>query len=355
MRSAQSIGLHRDGKNFKLSPFECEMRRRLWWYIVTNDSRVAEDHGFTIFNLDAATDIALPLNVNDNQLDPNMTELPAVEPKWSDMTFTLIIIESNNALLNLHHRAIRSRDAISEDVRTETFSTLKAHFEQDYLQHCDQNIPVQQATWLIGQVLSRKLEFKSRLPWSKSSFFASSPASAPPSSCLMAQAKEENLLEACGILELNELFYSDDLLEGFQWSFQTYPQYDVIMYILWHLCIQPEGPNINRAWKLIDVAFATETAHREGWKWKVLRRLRERARKVRASSRGTGTEGHGDATMEGQTFGGGPEDGLATEAGLDADLPPNMNWMPDQLYDLDWSALADKVDLQDYELKEFME
>ncbi len=50
LRSAESIGLHRDGKNFNLSPFECEMRRRLWWYILANDSRVAEDHGKSSFS-----------------------------------------------------------------------------------------------------------------------------------------------------------------------------------------------------------------------------------------------------------------------------------------------------------------
>ena len=28
---AQSMGLHRDGEQFNLSPFETEMRRRVWW------------------------------------------------------------------------------------------------------------------------------------------------------------------------------------------------------------------------------------------------------------------------------------------------------------------------------------
>jgi hypothetical protein len=31
LRIAQSLGLHRDGTKFGLSPFDTEMRRRLWW------------------------------------------------------------------------------------------------------------------------------------------------------------------------------------------------------------------------------------------------------------------------------------------------------------------------------------
>src|SRR5271170_1556480 len=30
---AQALGIHRDGSNFGLDPFETEMRRRLWWHI----------------------------------------------------------------------------------------------------------------------------------------------------------------------------------------------------------------------------------------------------------------------------------------------------------------------------------
>jgi hypothetical protein len=31
LRISQSLGLHRDGTRFGLSPFDTEMRRRLWW------------------------------------------------------------------------------------------------------------------------------------------------------------------------------------------------------------------------------------------------------------------------------------------------------------------------------------
>ncbi|KAI1454145.1 hypothetical protein F4805DRAFT_334346 [Annulohypoxylon moriforme] len=39
IRIAQSMGLHRDGQNFGLTPFQVEMRRRVWWQICVLDIR----------------------------------------------------------------------------------------------------------------------------------------------------------------------------------------------------------------------------------------------------------------------------------------------------------------------------
>jgi hypothetical protein len=35
LRMAHSLGIHRDGAQFGLSPFDTEMRRRLWWQVCT--------------------------------------------------------------------------------------------------------------------------------------------------------------------------------------------------------------------------------------------------------------------------------------------------------------------------------
>lgn len=45
VRIAQTVGIHRDGSHFNLSPFEIEMRRRLWWQVLILDIRASEDHG----------------------------------------------------------------------------------------------------------------------------------------------------------------------------------------------------------------------------------------------------------------------------------------------------------------------
>src|SRR4051812_29475879 len=76
IRIAQSVGLHRDPSNFSVSPFESEMRRRLWWHIVSLDLRTGEDTGLIASCIHLTSDTKLPLAVNDNALHPAMKELP---------------------------------------------------------------------------------------------------------------------------------------------------------------------------------------------------------------------------------------------------------------------------------------
>jgi len=43
VRLAYMLNLHRDGHGLQHTPFEAEMRRRLWWQIVLLDMRASED------------------------------------------------------------------------------------------------------------------------------------------------------------------------------------------------------------------------------------------------------------------------------------------------------------------------
>lgn len=45
IRIAQRMGLHKDGQGSQLSPFQVEMRRRLWWQIIVLDRTTAEISG----------------------------------------------------------------------------------------------------------------------------------------------------------------------------------------------------------------------------------------------------------------------------------------------------------------------
>ncbi|KAH9217960.1 fungal-specific transcription factor domain-containing protein [Leptodontidium sp. 2 PMI_412] len=287
-RSAQSIGLHRDGTNFKLSHFECEMRRRLWWLIVANDFRVTEDHGLKIYTSDSAIDVALPSNVNDSELYPTMKgPPPASEPKWSDMSFSLMVIEAYNVLRKLSPPALPNSTPSTEAARQQTFDTLKAHFETVYLQHCDQNIPIQRMAYLVGKLLPSKLDFVTRQQWLRhhtSTTLVATPGSPAQSQTSdYWQGTETDLLHAIKILEISDYFRTDAMLQGFQWNIRTYPQYHVLMFVFRYLCVAPEGPMIDRAWVLANTCFENEASFEQGWNWTVLSRLRGKAMKIRES------------------------------------------------------------------------
>ena len=90
IRSATSLGIHRDGEQFGLDPFTTELRRRLWWQICTLDVRASEDQGTEPSIVDAAFDTKLPRNINDTDIWPGMTGIPEERVGFTDMSFVLV-------------------------------------------------------------------------------------------------------------------------------------------------------------------------------------------------------------------------------------------------------------------------
>ncbi|KAH6885014.1 hypothetical protein B0T10DRAFT_361604, partial [Thelonectria olida] len=90
-RVAVSAGLHRDGSNFPgMSPFNIEMRRRLWWNILFIDVRSGVDQISEASLHDEMFDTKLPTNVNDSDLDPCMKVPPVAKNEITDTTPILV-------------------------------------------------------------------------------------------------------------------------------------------------------------------------------------------------------------------------------------------------------------------------
>jgi len=102
IRSAQSVGLHRDVPGSGIPPFEIEMRRRLWWNICALDCRASEDFGIEPMIIEDT--VALPLNLNDADLHPNMTKTP---PPWTGATdITLCLTKFTMARMGARFRYV---------------------------------------------------------------------------------------------------------------------------------------------------------------------------------------------------------------------------------------------------------
>ena len=98
------MGLHRDGLSLGLSLFETEIRRRVWWQIAVLDNRSAELSGSCNSGLPCFENFKLPLNVNDSDLDPSMTELPAHHAGPTEMMFCMIRCEFGTFLMKSQSR-----------------------------------------------------------------------------------------------------------------------------------------------------------------------------------------------------------------------------------------------------------
>lgn len=286
LRTAQWMGLHRDGESFNLPPLECEIRRRLWYQIIGCDARVAEDHGLSTNGFGGFSNTKLPLNIDDRDISPNMEAAPISKPQWTEMTMFLVAAEMNQALQQVSRLSVAVLNGDDKMTSLEQLlRTITARIKDRYLQYCDPNIPIQKSALLLGQVLMGKLSIFVHQQYLRG-------LSAEESA---SRATEQTLLLACDTIEIGNELKTDELLSNFHWLFSTFTQYHLLTYALWHLCVRPEVHCADRAWQVVDKSFnlvEDPSWPSPGLKWNVLRKLREKALNVRCSFSSPFTSAH---------------------------------------------------------------
>ncbi|KAK5989517.1 C6 transcription factor asaR [Cladobotryum mycophilum] len=279
VRMALSIGLHRDGSKLGLPPFESEVRRRLWWHLLARDSRSAEDHGISSWSTIPAYDTKMPLNIDDTELRPDMKELPLPHTGWTRMSLPLVCMELAQTLQTIANLSITPTGSTPKEViRNDMFNQLRARVEL-YIKPCNPVIPIQRMTMQIALCMVHKIDFVTRQqlanienPDKRNSF-----------------ATEENLISACRGLEIHLDLWADEFLRPYRWCMMGNPQYHILLYVLWHLCVRSTGRSIERAWRAVDGMFElerirlAEAVSRPALKSIVLQRLRKKAELIRQS------------------------------------------------------------------------
>ncbi|KAK5991896.1 Transcription factor vrtR1-like protein [Cladobotryum mycophilum] len=128
-RIAAAMGLHRDGTQFpNLSPFEVEMRRRVWWHICFLDFCSGDIRGSDLSMSDHFFDTHLPTNVEDADLDPDMKEPPV--PKECVTRVTLCLLRCDTWRVGKIIESIISRLGTSKSESEATIMEKLAKLEE---------------------------------------------------------------------------------------------------------------------------------------------------------------------------------------------------------------------------------
>lgn len=323
-RAAQSVGLHRDGENFKLSPFDCEIRRRLWWQVSSIEGRVAEDHGIFTGELLNFCDTKFPSNLNDDDLTVDMKHAPEPRVGWADTTSYLVVFETNRALHKMNHLQAHRPPNNETLAELEDFlQSFKEELQNKYLLHLDPNIPIQKYCLCLGHVQLGKLEVLIRQQSLKGVTVDRA----------AEFAYDDTLLIACEAVEKGTHMRTDELMSHFHWLTSSFPQYFLLTYCLWHLCVRPDSESADRAWNAIEASFEKDQPrHKVGRspKWNVLTKLREKALSIRHSYLSRKNARADLPHLDGQE--------VATEK-LDEDIF-NMAMQEGMMWDLDFSLIS---------------
>ncbi|KAI9871041.1 MAG: hypothetical protein M1830_003506 [Pleopsidium flavum] len=282
IRIAQSLGLQRDGEQFGLNPFETEMRRRLWWQVVLLDIRAAEDHGTDPSITEQSFDTKLPLNVNDEDLDPDAQVAPKEQLGCTEQTFCLIRYEVSTTMRKLTYTPpgggmCRERGmTYSLEDREKLIEACHKHLEEKYIQYCDMSVPLYWVTANIARLIMSKMWLVVHHPFRRADGGANLPQ----------ETKDRLFTTSVEVVEYSRLLETEKTTVKWGWLFRTYVQWHAVAYILSELCTRTKGEMVDRAWSIIDTLFADWggiiVASKRGMLWRPMRKLMSKARAVRA-------------------------------------------------------------------------
>ncbi|CAG8890458.1 unnamed protein product [Penicillium egyptiacum] len=237
IRLAQSQSIHRDGKRTGLSPFETEIRRRLWWHICILDLLCSEDQGIDMQIRPETFDVQFPANVNEYELDSLMLDLPPEQKGFTDITLCIItcfmikeVYSSSqplNSVTSLEDREVRVR------------SVGKILHEQ-YLNYFDLRIPIH---WVAATI--------TRLHLSKS--WVSVHSQYLPSDPGEPQSPYNDLVfrTAVELVEFTYFLQTNDVTAQWNRLCRSYKPKEAISYILDQLSSRPPGPEADHAWEVV--------------------------------------------------------------------------------------------------------
>jgi hypothetical protein len=262
IRIAQAMGLERDGVFLDLSPFEAEMRRRIWWLLKTHDHRTAELCGLSKFrDLDMGPDNPKwPTNVNDDQLYPGMPLPLAASETLTDIAFVALRYELVNftasrvAKFRQQGKSASQwdRDLASGVDKMETdeaFREIEGLLEMKYLRYCDPSQPLHLMTMLMARAAMNTVRFLTHHPrrW----------ASIEQTPFSERQWVWEISIK---LLEQHNMLQSNPLLKQFAWNAAFVMQWHAFIHVLDTLRANPLIADADKAWDLIGKTYENNPA-----------------------------------------------------------------------------------------------
>ena len=262
IRVSEGMGMHLDGVLLGLSPFETEIRRRIWWQLRLYDVRAAELSGqakFRDFQLDETTP-KKPADINDSDLYPAMPQTTAESTKPTEMIWCMLRFELINFAATQKARMHKLGKAVfrfdeyaamnMDDLKIKDIlnKEIEDRIETKYLRFCDPSQPLQLMALLSGRSTINLVLFMAHHPrrWANLD---------------QVPASEQQLVWSIVIqlLEQYNMMQSSPQLRRFAWNVPYSIQWHAVIHVLDTLRGNPLHLDAVKAWRLIDTLYETNS------------------------------------------------------------------------------------------------
>ncbi|KAI1324243.1 fungal-specific transcription factor domain-containing protein [Xylariaceae sp. FL0255] len=257
VRIAQQMGYHRDGEVLGLSPYETEMRRRIWWYIIAVDGRHAMMSGLSHAFAPSHWDTKLPGNYNDSELIPHSLEPLVPHEGPTDMAFVSLMylfqrfVHSTYPQLESAWIALRS-DPQGPDSRqpVDQYRALIAELDMQMADFERKNVEpdfgaVHEAASMVRPMFIEKMReamipMRDQIEWGTEIFDAT-----------------DSIFKSFVIShERNASVFKRMKGKGFLWFVKIGFQLDAFNIMLVKLYKRPKGALANRTWNVVETMYS---------------------------------------------------------------------------------------------------
>lgn len=251
------MGMHRDGEVLGLSPFETEIRRRVWWQIMMVDAKYALMSGLSHSMLPRVWDTKEPKNVNDADLFPAATE--PVQDREGPTEMIMVMVFNRLArflaetpgvepmILLSDHEAFRGPNGPSSQ-QIEVYRVLIANLATSLLEitdkFCDPTAgPLHEMALEVKAEVLQKLEHM-LLPAKEREF--SDEVKTPADNVFQVAVEATTHDNEIKMKARNNLF---------AWFSRLYFQDNMFMFIVGQLCIRTTGKLVEKAWIAVETTY----------------------------------------------------------------------------------------------------
>ncbi|KAH8664116.1 fungal-specific transcription factor domain-containing protein [Xylariales sp. PMI_506] len=252
IRIAQKMGLHRDGESLGLSPFETEMRRRIWWQIVLLDAVYALLSGLGQSMLPRHWDTREPRNINDSDLFPTMAKAESKEGP-TDMIFCLLNYEIAKLLMEYPGlEAVVLQNELGSPDAPSSADVEAARKRIDCLDHDIGEILRKYSDSSMGPIHELSLEQRPMMI-NKLRELICPPREQPEWGTEILTPKDNLFKIAITTGEHSLRVYSQAEKRGaFLWFIMAHFQVEVFLFMVGQLCSRTSGQLVDRAWYVAE-------------------------------------------------------------------------------------------------------
>lgn len=257
------------------------MRRRLWWQICLIDRQASVDRGSDPIVTTNSFSTQLPLHINDEDLTPDDPHEVQPREEYTEITLSLICHEIFDVERRLNYvpagEFVRSQERTDDPwaQRRGWVTACQRRIEDKYLRHCDINISAQRYIRLVADIMIATMWLCTYRPLQRH-----------PDSPTLVKIPHPGILHlSVEVMEKATRVSSDTSFGPFKWISSIWVQWHALAVMIAELCVQTEGPTVERAWTIVNTVFE-ETARLvadsdKGRLWRPIKKLMNKAQAVR--------------------------------------------------------------------------